>query len=274
MRSRKKLETFYEGDAQVKVAKLQSLKGKYETLNMGDENITSFIDKVNELVMKIRCVGGTLEEDEISAKVLRSFPPAYKPKVVAIDGIQSVTTITRDMLVGKLVAFELSEFGESHGKTEIAFKASVSGKQKYDLGESSLRVSRYEREMREMEEQERELDELEALIARTLPKGVNKYDGKLPLKYFSCNKIGHFASRCPERMSMYDMLAFYTLMRIVDVVIDGNHLETNWQLIGNWFLHSRHHKLHTPACTSPAFRLHRQQCIPTLQPTWDKVLFI
>lgn len=62
----KKLETLYEGDAQVKVAKLQSLKGKYEALKMGeDENITSFMAKVNELVMNMRCAGGTLEEDEM-----------------------------------------------------------------------------------------------------------------------------------------------------------------------------------------------------------------
>lgn len=49
------LETLYEGDNHVKVAKLQSLKGKYEILKMGkDENITSFMQKVNELVWSTR----------------------------------------------------------------------------------------------------------------------------------------------------------------------------------------------------------------------------
>lgn len=55
-----------------------------------------------------------------------------------------------------------------------------------------------------MEEQKGELDELETLIAWRLPKEAGKYDGKLPLKCLSCNKIGHFSSRCPERMSRYD----------------------------------------------------------------------
>lgn len=121
-----KLEILYEGDKQVKVAKLLSLKGKYETLKMGDdENIHSFMAKVNDIVLGIRCASGTIEEDEIVAKVMRSFPPAYKHKVGAIDEIQSVTTVTRDMMVGKIYAFQMSEFGESHG----------SGKQKYDLDE-------------------------------------------------------------------------------------------------------------------------------------------
>lgn len=115
-----------------------------------------------------------------------------------------MTTVTRDILVGKLATFELSEFRESHGKSETAFRTSVSSKQKYDPGESSCCVSIYEREKREMEEQGRELDELEALISQRLPKGAGKYDGKLPLKCFSYDKIGHFASRCPERMSRHD----------------------------------------------------------------------
>lgn len=114
-------------------------------LKMGDdENIHSFMAKVNDLVLGIRCAGGTIEEDEIVAKVLRSFLPSYKHKVVAIDEIYSVTIVTRDMLVGKLVAFELSEFGKSHEKSETTFKASasISGNKKYDPDE--CRISRYE----------------------------------------------------------------------------------------------------------------------------------
>lgn len=77
-----KLEILYKGDKQVKVSKLQSLKGKYEMLKMGyDENIHSFMDKVNDLVLGIKCADGTIEEDEIVAKVMRSLPPAYKHKV-------------------------------------------------------------------------------------------------------------------------------------------------------------------------------------------------
>ncbi|GLJ37859.1 hypothetical protein SUGI_0770230 [Cryptomeria japonica] len=113
--------------------------------------------KVNELFLGIRNVGGKIEEDEIVAKVLRYLPPTYKHKVVAIDEIQSVTTVTRDMLVRKLVAFELRKFGESHGKSETAFRASisVSGKKKYDPDE--YMISRYERERREIVEQENSL---------------------------------------------------------------------------------------------------------------------
>lgn len=82
-----------------------------------DENIHSYMAKVNELILGIRYAGGKIEEEKIIAKVLRSLPPAYKNKVVSFDDIQSVTIVTRDLLVGKLAAFEPNKFGESHGKT-------------------------------------------------------------------------------------------------------------------------------------------------------------
>lgn len=40
------------------------------------------------------------------------------------------------------------------------------------------------------------LIELEALLAKIFPRGTGKYKGKLPLKYFSCNKIGHIVAKC------------------------------------------------------------------------------
>lgn len=52
-----------------------------------DENFNYFMAKVNDLVLGIGCVCGSIEEDEIVAKVLRSLPFAYKHKVSTIDEI-------------------------------------------------------------------------------------------------------------------------------------------------------------------------------------------
>lgn len=40
--------------------------------------------------------------------------------------------------------------------------------------------------------------EFEALLAKRLPKGTGKYRGKLPLNFFSCNKIGHIVVNFPN----------------------------------------------------------------------------
>lgn len=142
----------------MKIAKLQSLNGKYEMLKMGkDENITSFMHKVNELVCIIRCASGKLEESKLVTEVLKSLPASYKQKVIAIEKIWTMTNVTRDMSIGKLSAFELSEFDDSLPKVEFAFKTTIFGndKQRFDPGESySRRISRYEKEIKEIEEEE------------------------------------------------------------------------------------------------------------------------
>jgi hypothetical protein len=37
----------------------------------------------------------------------------------------------------------------------------------------------------------------EANFVKNLKRGIGKYKGKLPLKCFNCDRIGHFASKCP-----------------------------------------------------------------------------
>lgn len=39
--------------------------------------------------------------------------------------------------------------------------------------------------------------EIMANFVRRLKRGSEKYKGKLPLKCFNCEKIGHFVVKCP-----------------------------------------------------------------------------
>src|SRR5271156_4279602 len=41
------------------------------------------------------------------------------------------------------------------------------------------------------------------MISKKERKGKGKYEGKLPFKYFTCNKVGHFASKCPTRVKKF-----------------------------------------------------------------------
>ena len=199
-----KLETLNEGDPTVKIAKLDGYHVRYENTKMEeDERITAFMERVNEIVMGIQCCGGTLSEDEIVSKVLRALPPTYKMKATAINELRTManTSINRDTLVGKLSAFELEEFGPSGAvKTEPAFHASTSATSKQDW------KALYAKELDDMKREDDEFEKLEALFARRVPKGPvgSKYEGKAPFKCFACNKIGHFASRCPERNSRFE----------------------------------------------------------------------
>ncbi|GLJ10717.1 hypothetical protein SUGI_0133680 [Cryptomeria japonica] len=123
-------------------------------------------------------------------------------KATTINELRTManTSVNRDTLVGKLSAFELEEFGPSGVvKFEPSFHASTSTTNKKDL------KSLYAKESEDMKREEDDFEKLEALFVRRVPKGPvgSKYEGKEPFKYFSCNKIGHFASRCLERNSRF-----------------------------------------------------------------------
>jgi hypothetical protein len=74
---------------------------------------------------------------------------------------------------------------------------------------NSSRSKRYEElgdytdKWAEIKEKERITDEIMAMITRKERKGKGKFEGKLPLNFFSCNRIGHFASRRPTRIPKY-----------------------------------------------------------------------
>ncbi|GLJ47508.1 hypothetical protein SUGI_1003020 [Cryptomeria japonica] len=69
-----KLETLNEGDSTVKIAKLECFWVSYENLKMEeDERISSFMERVNEIVLGIQSCGGTLSEDVIVSKIFTSI---------------------------------------------------------------------------------------------------------------------------------------------------------------------------------------------------------
>lgn len=176
-----KLSSVYEGDQKAKQAKLTNLKNKFGNLRLSDdENIESYLHRVNEIVRAIRGIGGKLEESEVVRKVMLTLPKCYKPKKYAIEESHDMEKYILDHLYGLLSAFEIAELDDlQKGKKEVAFKATKKS-------EDELEASN-------------DMDEIEANFVRILKKGSRKYEGKLPFKYFNCGKIGHYASRCTYR---------------------------------------------------------------------------
>lgn len=128
-------------------------------------------------------------------KVLRSLLSVYAIKFAAIQELRSIdkTKVSLDSIIAKLTTYELNSFDGSVQKTQSAFKA-------YDVPSrkgKEASTSSEPRQRKEMDDEEI-LMAFEAFLSRKLPKGTNKYRGKLPLKCFSCNRIGHIVVNCPN----------------------------------------------------------------------------
>lgn len=66
------------------------------------------MQRVNGQVCAIRCARGTLIDDEVVNKILRSFPTCYSEKVAAIENFRTIRDISREDFPGRLCAYEMT----------------------------------------------------------------------------------------------------------------------------------------------------------------------
>ncbi|XP_042488897.1 WD repeat-containing protein 87-like [Macadamia integrifolia] len=182
-----KLKSVHEGDDKIKEAKLQHHRNLFESLKMSEgETIDKFISKVNEIINSIRGLGAEVKDVVVVKKILRSLLNLYNPKVSAIEESKDMNKMKLDELHGTLIAYEMRIVKPKPTEKEATFKAL----KKLKINEDS--------------EQKDSDDELIAYLARKLKKGRGKYKGKLPLKCFNCDGIGHFTSKCLKNDKLSD----------------------------------------------------------------------
>eukprot|EP00253_Pinus_taeda_P008555 PITA_08555 len=122
-----KIVLSYEGDEQVKRAKLQTLRIQYENLRMyNDESVAKYFLRVDEIVNCMKNLGEEIKEAIVVEKILRSLSPKFESKVSAIEEKKNLRILTMSELHGILTAYEMRKGGPSD-RREAAFKASGKG---------------------------------------------------------------------------------------------------------------------------------------------------
>ncbi|GLJ10682.1 hypothetical protein SUGI_0132960 [Cryptomeria japonica] len=118
------LENIYGGDEHVKQAKEESLRGKFEDMQMvEDETIQQYGIRIKTIVGHIKSAGGKMEDSTVISKVLRSLLLVYAIRVVSIQELRSIdkTKVSLDSIIAKLTTYELNSFDGSVQKTESTF---------------------------------------------------------------------------------------------------------------------------------------------------------
>jgi gag-polypeptide of LTR copia-type/Domain of unknown function (DUF4219) len=101
------LSTSYEGNTRVKGMKLQGLRREFETLLMKpDESIQTFLTRVQNVVNQMKVLGGTMTDETVVSKVLRSLKPDFDHVVAAIEEFKDLTNYSLTELTGSLQTHE------------------------------------------------------------------------------------------------------------------------------------------------------------------------
>jgi hypothetical protein len=195
-----KLALVHGGDPNLLRAKVESLRGKYDDMRMKEgENVVHYVNQIKEVVSAIKVDGGFISYYDIVSNVLRTLLPIYVIKFFVIQEVRVMTgnDLTLDGLVGRLTTFELSNYDNSMVTLGNYFKSSLT------IGSSKKEnISKDETKYKS----KGDIDDIEALLARRLSRGKDKFKGKLPLIYFKCDGVGHFVGKCPNRERVTKMI--------------------------------------------------------------------
>ncbi|XP_026431826.1 uncharacterized protein LOC113329071 [Papaver somniferum] len=122
------LISYYQGSDKVKKVRLQTLKRKYELLQMETiETISEFFSKTLNLVNEIKVNGDTIEDSSIVEKILRSLPEKFESKVTAIEECNTFVTMTLDELLGSLQAYEQILLEKTAAALKRHFRVKLAG---------------------------------------------------------------------------------------------------------------------------------------------------
>ncbi|XP_017239790.2 uncharacterized protein LOC108212576 [Daucus carota subsp. sativus] len=108
------IKTMCMGVERVQEARVQTLKGEFESLMMKDsEKIEDFCLKLSGIMTNIRVLGKSMEESSVVRKILRVVPDKFLQIASNIERFGDVKAMSVEELVGRLKAHEERMKGRS-----------------------------------------------------------------------------------------------------------------------------------------------------------------
>ncbi|XP_057459178.1 uncharacterized protein LOC130749832 [Lotus japonicus] len=203
------LEKINEGAEQLKKVKLQTMRRKYELLQMeSTERIADFFNRIISLTNLMKACGEKITDQSIVEKVLRTLTPKFDHIVVAIEESKKLENIKVEELQGSLEAHEQRLIERSTEKsTDQALQASTSKKGGFQgkggfRGKGKGRDYKSNSSINGDSQEKSKTDGDQSSESSSRRGGSNHYRGgrkkfdRKKIRCFNCNKIGHFSAEC------------------------------------------------------------------------------
>ncbi|XP_074326489.1 uncharacterized protein LOC141664434 [Apium graveolens] len=187
------IKTLCQGADRAKMAKIQTLKSKFESLVMKDtEHVDDFSMKLSGIVTNIRAMGEVLDESYVVKKNLLAISSRFLQIVSTMEQFSNMETLTVEEFVGSLKAHE----ERTKGMSESSGGQSSGGQ---------LLMTEEEWSKKEKEEGKLLLTREEWLKRNERNRGDSASNGKgrsgrdkSKVRCFNCFGYGHYAAECKK----------------------------------------------------------------------------
>lgn len=185
----------YVGAERVKEARLQTLMVEFDKLKMKDEDtIDTFSGKLSEISSKAASLGMIIEETKLVKKFLKSLPrKSYIHMVASLEQFLDLNTTTFEDIVGRLKAFEerINEEDEEESAQDDKDKLMYASSDSYGRGRGRGGRSTWRGRGR---------GRAGTFSAQRDAYKQNRGRDNSHITCFSCDKQGHYASDCPDKL--------------------------------------------------------------------------
>ena len=183
------IRTRYAGADRVREARLQTLMTEFEKLKMKEtDKIDDFVGKLSEISSKSAALGESMEEAKLVKKFLQGLPrKKYIHIVASLEQLLDLNTTGFEDVVGRLKAYEERISAEEEEETQES--------------QSKLMYSNTEPQTyRDTEYRGRGRGNRYHNRGRGLGHGYWEGRDASKITCFRCDKVGHFATTCPDRL--------------------------------------------------------------------------
>ena len=178
----------YVGAERVREARLQTLMTEFDKLKMKEtEKIDDFADKLSEISSKSSALGEEIEESKLVKKFLKSLPrKKYIHIVASLEQVLDLKNTAFEDIVGRLKAYEERVQDEDDNQEE----------------QSKLMYSNTEQQSNRDYQDDYRGYRGRGRSYRGRGRGGRNNGGRdtSRITCFRCDKMGHYASTCPDRL--------------------------------------------------------------------------